>query len=408
MRIVAHSSLHSQNGLVNKVLSYRRDQGAMQNSQNRTFMASLRMGRDYIITNSKNSSPSDSSGSDDSLQQAILGLGNSQLCPTRVTIAHLPRLASALWRHIIVGEGQASLEWANPSNSPPLRLHAFVTLLRLVGSASMFMAQCGNVNVENSEKFSCVILGRMLALLFDEQRLSQGSQEKFDLEYWHFFLNSQPNEHSPSSKKTQPRRKRHVRSTYDLANEIPSRSAQSQISAQTSSAGDLATLPKPSYQDDEWDGLFDTSGLNNAKVLSLQEIPESKLDSKSDFQSFLRAAVAEESDEVIETKEVHSNDRLQEQAQSFSASYAGQGRRFHTLPPNLLTTIPEGDHGDDTTRSFYERRESQSSVSNNSLDGFTANVIDVEPQSLPQMRRPKLKKPPKGSLNGGKPGPDTM
>lgn len=399
MRIVAHSSLHSQNGLVNKVLSYRRVQTATQNAQNRNFLASLRMGRDYIITNSTNSSPSDSSVGDDSLPQAILGLGNSQLCPTRVTIAHLPRLTLALWRQIILGEGDASLEWANPSTSPPLRHNAFVTLLRLVESASMFMAQCGNVNVENSEKFSCVVLGRILALLFDEQRLSEGIQETFDLEYWHFFLNSQRNENSPSTKKTQLRRKRHVRSTYDLANEIPSRSAQSQISAQTSSAGDLATLPKPSYLEDEWDEVFDTNA--NANVLSLQKMPELKLDSKSDFQSFLRAAVAEESDDVVETKEVHSSDQLQEQAQSFSATYSGQGRRFHTLPPNVLTTIPEGDHGDDTTRSFYERRESQSSISNLSLDGLAADVIDMEPQTLPQMRRPKLKKAPKGSSTEG-------
>lgn len=396
MRIVAHSSLHSQNGLINQLFGYRRDETGLSYSHSKKLMSSLSMGRDYIIANSKSPSPSENSDRDDSVVQAIIGLGNSHLCPTRVAIAHLPRLSLVLWQLVIAGAGQASLEWANPSTSPPLRVHAFVTLLRLVGSASIFLAKCGNANVDNSEKLNVVVLGRMMALIFDEQKIfSEHAQETFDVEYWQSFLNTQHTGNSPSSKKTQQKKKRHVRSTYDLASEIPSRpsnSAQSQVSARRSSAGDLATLPKPKYQE-EWSDMFDFRAVGDSEKSSHQTKPEPKVDSKSDFQSFLRAAAAEASDEVVETKERRSNDHLREQAQSFSTSFGGPGRRFNTMPPNALTTIPESENGDDTNRSIYDQ-ESQSSLSNLSLDGLAAEIIDVEPQ--PQMRRPKVNKPPQG------------
>jgi hypothetical protein len=60
----------------------------------------------------------------------------------------------------------------------PLRVHAFGSLLQLLGSVSVFMAKNGVTQVDGMGKWDLVSLGRVVAVLFDEERLF-GSQKEF-------------------------------------------------------------------------------------------------------------------------------------------------------------------------------------------------------------------------------------
>jgi hypothetical protein len=348
------------------------------------------MGRGFIVASSA-TQDSEASESQETLLRTVCALGNSQRCQPKEIAAHLPQLSLVLWRIILLGDGEASLEWANPATSPPLRVHAFETLLSIVGSTAIYMSKYGSMNVDGREKLNVLTLGRILALFFDEQTLFDGqASEVFDHEYWNGLIDSAQNENSPSSKRSQPKKKRHVRSNYDLASELPSRApnvSQSQVSSTISSAaGDLATMPKPKFQEnvsENWTSLLDFNGMDNAKGTSLNQGP--KLDTSFDFQTLLRAAAA---DGDLETQYLGSasTDHLSSQGQSYSGLH---GRRFHTMPLNSLTTIIESENGEDTSQSYYDPQNTRS----NGTNILATGSVEVEAQSQPQMRRPRMRKP---------------
>ena len=86
---------------------------------------------------------------------------------------------------MINGNGEPDLAWANPAASLPLRVHAFATILHLVGSSTIYLSKNGVTLVDGVSSWNVVVLGRVLALLFDEKKLfGAKSVELLDEEIW--------------------------------------------------------------------------------------------------------------------------------------------------------------------------------------------------------------------------------
>lgn len=423
--MVVFSSLHSQNIALNDFMNQESDLPLLSYIPNKVFMATLRMGRDFLSSNAQYDQFTRLSRErENQLLDSTVAIADLQLCAMSRSTGHLWRVMSLLWRSLICGDGEPDLVWANPAASIPLRVHSFASILHLVGTTSLFLAKNGANQVDGVSKLNFVVLGRVLALLFDEKKLfSRQAFEKFDDQYWCSADVRKSGGGSPPSKQSLPtKRKGHIRQTYELGNGIAPRTSQpsSFISNFSSTAGDLATLSKPEKTDATsapW-SFADEFGTPHVVQVHLKK-SDVKIDSKYDFQSFLRAAAASSSDEADIDRNVGSRRRANGVAgptKSLIQAYggiAGSGnRRYMTVPATTLSTILE--QGDDASvrHDSFNDTEGNSAFSNAERDDtFLAQgsnrlpevgagrisddgdlVSGVSQRSTKQMRRPRVTK----------------
>lgn len=376
-------------------------------------MATLRMGREYLASNASFiPSKRIAHAREESLVEPTIAITDHQVCTVPRSTGHLLRIMPLLWRSLICGDGEPDLIWANPGASIPLRVHSFATILHLVGATSLYMSKNGVTQVDGTSKWNVVVLGRVLALMFDERHLfGDQAVEKFDEKHWLALAERSSGGNSPPLRKSQPKRRGHVRQTYDLANEIgPSRLSSSIVSNFPSTAGDLVTLPKRVQPEkDEVSGAFE---IDISRSDDSDEPPspkrEVKVDSKADFQSFLRSANASLDDD-IDKPEVGSSGRRSKGAggsaaanafaQALGGIAAGSKSRFMTAPSTTLSTILEG--GDDSSSNFADVSESpiRQKTSVDIVQDSTADddvVSTVPNRPTIKFRVPKTKG---GSLN---------
>jgi hypothetical protein len=416
VRVVVHSSLHSQNLVLNDVMNQECDLPLLSYLPNKVFMATLRMGRDYITDNTQvGQSARIARARENKMLDSTVAIGDLHLCSMSRSTGHLLRVMSLLWRSLICGDGEPDLSWANPAASIPLRVHSFASILHLVGTTSLYLAKNGVTQVDGTSKWNFVLLGRVLALLFDEKKLfGKQAVEKFDDTYWYSAEVLRPTGGSPPSKKSPPKRRGHVRQTYELGNDIAPRAASSSsVSNFPSTAGDLATLRNPRRT--ETTGTPRSIEIEFGTTQDVEDKvrpkPDVKLDTKSDFQRFLRAATVSSDEEVdVNLKSEGERNRSGVESagptmaliQAYGGISAGSNRRYMTVPATTLSTILE--QGDDAFR-FAESNETQitqggkispsSDVLQHSDDGDW--VTSLSKRSTRQMRRPRVTKG--GSLN---------
>lgn len=371
-------------------------------------MATLRMGRDYLTCNAQaGQNTRVARVGEKNMLDATIGIADLQLCAMSRSAGHLLRIMPLLWRSLICGDGEPDLVWANPAASIPLRVHSFATILHLVGTSSLYLAQNGVTQVDGTSKWNFVVQGRVLALLFDESKLfGQQAGEKFDESHWLSSEVWKPTNGSPPSKKAPPKRRGHVRQTFELGNDIAPRAAPSSSVANfVSNAGDLATLPKPWRADSAglpWPFEIEFGTSRDVGDLTASLKPDVKRDTKFDFQSFLRAAAAS-SDVEVEINVKPGSDRSKSFVerggpakalmQAYGGLPTGSNRRYMTLPANTLSTIPE--LGDDTLN-FVESNDTTSTQHENSVKCLQASennvVASLPTRSTRQMRRPRVAK----------------
>lgn len=416
VRIVVYSSLHTQNAVLNEFLNQESDLAIMSYLPNKVFMATLRMGREYLAGNAAFSpSRRNPHSRESSMVEPTIAITDHQVCTVSRLTGHMLRIIPVLWRSLVCGDGEPDLVWANPGASTPLRAEAFATILHLVGAASLYMSRNGVTQVDGASKWNVVMFGRVLALVFDERQLfGNHAVEKFDEKYW-LDMAEKTGSDSVPVKKSPPKRRGHVRTTYELGNDIgPSRATSSIVSNFTSNAGDLVTLPKR-VQSENANFLsafeLDMRGSDDSDDLSSPKVPV-KIDSKSDFQSFLRAANStfEEDVDKVSVVDGKGTKNVTENLASniFTSAFGGMSpagrQRFMTAPPTLLQTIHEG--GDDYSPNFAESMNLLSASGTKPLvsvvdvahdTGSDDIVSNLHPRSTKIMRVPRISKG--GSLN---------
>lgn len=392
--------------MLNQLLNQESDLPVMSYLPNKVFIATLRMGREYLAGNASFiPSRRIAHAREFAMVEPTIAITDHQVCSVPQLTGHMLRILPALWRSLVRGDGDPDLVWANPGASTPLRVQSFATILHLVGATALYMSRNGVTQVNGTSKWNVVIFSRVLALLFDEKHLFGGqSVEKFDEKYL-LDLAEKSGSNSHPAKKSQPKRRGHVRSTYDLGNDIgPSKGQSSIVSHISSNAGDLVTLPKREQPEPEnFLAAFeiDMRGSDDSDEQHSPNTP-TKVDTKSDFQSFLRAANASFDDDLdkvsVNTGKRNVNSSANASANSFAKAFSGisTGGKFSTAPP--LHTILEGGNDSSSNLVGLDDLLCSSGMIDAAFDARNDGIVSSFPtQSTKKMRVPQLRKT--GSLN---------
>lgn len=354
------------------------------------------MGREFLGSNAVIRPNRKSGRMEDKMLESAIDITKPQLCSLPRTSLHLWRVMPVLWRSLICGsDGEPDLVWANPSTPLPLRVHCFATILHLLGAASMYMSKNGATQVDGVSKWNVVTLGRVLALIFDEQKLfgHQGT-EAFDPETWKTPAEKQADAEATHGKAS--KRRRHVRQSYDLFNDMPPREDPGAFDSLSLSLGSRSSPRQGSSSSSQVETKskgISLSGTEGKKELFDLEAPGSptrsrdvKIDSKNDFQSALRAAA---SDDDFDRPESDGAGAAKAMIQAFSGISGGSSRRWMTAPSRGLSTIRESDDGDNKMMEDVE----SPSIEPAETDSFDSEIVmNATKRNVKQMRVPKLQK----------------
>lgn len=394
VRIVVHSSLHAQNATISNFLHHEADQPLPSTRDDGQVMSILTLSRDEI-------SQKFSTGQlgcppvpeEEKLISSIVSLAKPQQCPTPDISKHFLRVILKLWKTVVCGSGATDLSWANPASLVALRVHSFGSLLQLLGSVSAFMSKNGVTQLDGTGKWDQITLGRIVALLCDEENLF-GSQKEIvgDTD-----LYAKPSEKSKNINETsealqensyqvdvsqeKPKtRRRHQRNNSELFNhsvdaldktsnfgdllsndDFRKRSQtiaappSQKITQDTSAVGTSTSMSTETGTDNEISKTGSTSsGVEEVRVsdLDLSNLyqpnslnPDVKLDSVSDFRSNLEIGrQSETSEDGFDSPLTASN--VDSLMQKFGGLSGAGKKRWMTAPAPGLATIRESEEGD--------------------------------------------------------------
>ncbi|GKY91607.1 hypothetical protein MPSEU_000132600 [Mayamaea pseudoterrestris] len=390
VRTVAHSTLHSQNKTISSLLQ-------LESRNSESPPASTK-------TIALEEQPAEAKD-EGLLCELCMELTKPSVCAIPQSSKHFGRLNRVLWRIFISGSGKEDLAWSNPVTSMELRVQAFASLMRLLGSTTMYLSKSGRSRIDGASGWSIVTLSRLAALEFDEELLfGRGAVEAVVPDMWLTKLRSQTLSESSSPASEKRRRRGHVRQTYDISNEVRPRRRDVSASVDFSSlSGSIFSSDVPGFesgqrsaarnQDDqslnvgmaaEKPNLIQRSktsegnSSDNAKPLAPLHV-----DSKSDFQSHLRAAMLMDQDvdgfdDVAARSLVHV----------FGGASVSGNRRWMTMPTRSLATIREVDAAADEGTASDELLEATDVLLG--TKGRSATQL-LKPSAV-QMRVPSLSK----------------
>lgn len=351
------------------------------------------MGRDFL-TSYDFRTTNDAQVQSNVTLELVVDIAKHQLCNVPQSSSHLWRITSSLWRQMICGTGEPDLVWANPSSTLPLRVHAFATMIHLVGSSAIYLAKNGVTLLDGVGGWNVVTIGRVLALLFDERKLF-GTQA-LELVDADALLQKDLHEATSQSSSPSEKKRRHVRQTYDLSHIPPQEDVGGfdYVSPQAAAHHSPVVSPKSHHVKklDDLDLSTKAPWLEEealAKEIHPEATPKMKVDSKSDFQSALRAAVAQEdSDGFAENTGTRTAKAM---IQAFGGMSSSGSRRWMTAPGRALSTIRETDDTDgiDLVEEGEEEKEGIVNLASTSTrDDDDGIVIRRMKKSVKQMRVP--------------------
>lgn len=376
VRIVAHSSLHSQSETMSTLLQYETN-----------------ISPGAAVFDSRKISEE----AEDRLCRLVTDLTQQSLCEISQSSRYLWRLLSVLWRMVILGEGEQDAVWANPSASTELRIHAFASIMNLLASTTMFFSKSGVNRVDGGQGWSVVTQSYVAALLFDEERLiGHSSKEKPDTSVW----SNEPSEECASPSITQKKKRGHIRQTFDLSNNVRRHEKSESIDFSTLSgsmfSSDLVGFertrnprsPNRATQCAEADlpksiSRSKTTG-DEASVGSTPKGARTQLqpDTKSDFQNQLRAAMS------LDDGDDGFNAPATRGLSTPFATGASTSRRWMTMPSRSLATIKEVEGFSDE----ITREGAIGSMHSEKMDVKSSSGIQLPPPSGMQMRVPSVRK----------------
>jgi hypothetical protein len=455
VRVVVHSSLHTQNPTLSEFFTQGPDVPIPLKPSDVSF---LRKGRDEILhrLNTANSlQPVPKPRYEvDKLLISTIDLSNSSMCSISDSSGHLVRVILLLWKIIVSGTGEPDLAWANPASTIPLRVQSFATLLQLLGSSSRYFSKRGVTQLDGTNKWSIVTLGRVIALLFDEGALfGEQAEEAFDKEAYASVRDpdggsaKKPVSEKAENPKKAPaeKRRRHVRSKYEFFNNGSLESGEHQSSddfllgaasslhvgsSLLGRSGDdfksrSRTMPAfPSSTDSlakaaaALDAFDEKNETEAAKTVSdeaakIQIDPEDfqldlEMDSVSDFRSALQVGSieADGNDQLYEGPASSGASAAIAMIRAFSGTPLGS-RRWMTAPAPNLATITEAYDGDEEGDPNVKREElpaPEARKLRGPLDSLDTELF-LRPtgSSVKQMRVPKTKKSASATESNGLP-----
>lgn len=391
VRVVVQSSVHSPSEALADFLAQETKFPRVSNEPTVSFLSTLKQGLTFLehTVREGNNACEPSSAR---LLESTIDITKQQLCSLSRSTHFLWRIAPLLWRSIIAGDIEPNLSWANPSFASPLRIQSFASLLYMLGASNLFLTRSGLGLVDGDSKWNVVTLGRVLALLFDEERIfGPQSRELFDEANWI--------EAKTTAKRPSPRKGRHVRHTFEF-NSLSTLSIEGGGSASLREFGDKAgtvsfPMPKETEPVRKEESSAKVVEPSSTSIETPQE--EIKLDSKTDFLSALRASHAAEDGDFDMPKSNDESSNSGPRIQSLGALGRAPSRRWMTLPPNALSTISETDAIDEE-----EEAEKPTKKLGDKEDKLSSEMVITDHKtSVKQMRVPKVRKPRSADASSG-------
>jgi hypothetical protein len=434
--VVVHSSLHSQNATLCDFFYQEPDFPIPLTPNDNYMMSLLRLSRDEIF-HRVSISNSGQSGSKtpyevDKLLISIVDISKSSLCAVSDVSVHILRVILQLWKVIVSGTGEPDLAWANPAAIIPLRVHAFATLLQLLGSSTLYFSKRGVTQLDGGNKWNLVSMSRMIALIFDEGKLfGKQAKESFSFNPEALFSAgdqkvSVAQSERPEKRVPKEKRRRHVRSNFEFFNNVSQLSGSAEgvdkrspeevtefLFGNASSSSSLLgenlkelrdkdfqfhsrTLPhslRATKHSDETTNV-DVVGPGDLSGVSNPDTGNIKMDSASDFRSALEAGNLEAgNDAMYEGPTNGGASAAIAMIKAFSGTPMGS-RRWMTAPTPGLATIREDADGDNSGRGALSiSKNSPPKKSQGPLDSLDTELfLRPSGSSVKQMRVPKVNK----------------
>lgn len=362
------------------------------------------------------------------LLDSVSSLSKPQMCSTSELSKHLLRVTTKLWKTLVFGTGESDLAWANPASIMPLRVHAFGSLLQILGSASLYMLKSGVTQIDGASKFDLATLGNILALLFDEEDMFGpdvtevlGELDSFAAEPAESAKEAKSSDKTPTSTSDDPpcvqeqsdkpkRFRRHQRNTFEFSRDSVD------MSDPTSRIGDvmLGASSLPTRQSERMDSFEEVTiasapspvprvspvGIETSTVLDLglshlsppsrPKAANIKIDSVSDFRSNMELGLQNESSEDSFDGPLSASN-VSSIMQTFGG-LSGVGRnRWRTAPAPNLKTIREDEVGDEDPGGSPLPLIQPSPSGDGQLDSVDSELILNQKKGPKQMRVPLIR-----------------
>lgn len=433
VRIVVHSTLHAQNPLLCDFL--RRENDTPTSTTKVVGKVSrdiLKLDRDEMVKrlgasllhSSRLTPPKE-----ENLLDTVSSLSRPQMCSTSQISKHLLRVTAKLWRTLVFGTGDTDLVWANPASIVPLRVHAFGSLLQIIGNSSMYMLKSGVTQVDGTSKFDLVTLGNVLALLFDEEALfGRNVSEVLDDRVLWF----NPTERAKGSKRMDTssksgkpdilsdvtestakpqRKKRHQRQTFEFGNSVDMSDPSSALGDFTFDASFLPPQRERSFSAEETKARpalppivsrarsapvsgVDTTPVSDLKMSHLSPPSRGKSslknDSVADFKSNMEIGLNESTEDSFDVPLTASNKTTL--MQKFGGMSGAGKNRWRTAPAPNLMTIREDEPGSEEPPLLQTPQLTIGNALIEPTDDSVAAELVIQPKksSTKQMRVPRL------------------
>lgn len=344
---------------------------------------------------------------------STVDISKPSMCPISDVSQNLLRVTQQLWSIVIAGTAESGIRWANPKSVIPLRIHAFASLLQLLGSTTVFLAKRGLTELDGTNKWNLITLSRVLALLFDEGTMfgDHATEPISSTLFEDSTRSSMRSANVETSKKNLGEKKRrHVRSSFEFLNNSDKFFSDEKGERRAYGGSDIL-FSGPSRDDSLFQsgsgGVSSPSSnlskpsLGRRKTEGSTPFPSPMpfVDSINDFKNALEKGYREEieSDETVlnESSIAGSSDAAQAMIKALSGPTVGRKRWVIAPAPNLAT-ISEDGAGDASVFDKVEEEEAKET-----LDSLDAELLLKPSKNKPkQMRVPNVKKAAKKAGQG--------
>jgi len=406
VKVSVQSSVHAQNSTLGDFFGQETSIAAsLQNGQ--FSFASLNREALLAHLDSDTDTPM-SQGTAYEMEKLLIStvdISKPSMCSISDVSRNLLRVTQQLWTIVIAGTAESGIRWANPKSVIPLRIHAFASLLQLLGSTTVFFAKRGLAELNGTDKWNLITLSRVLALLFDEGTIfGDHATEPISSTLFEdmYRTSTRPANLETSKGSLAEKKRRHVRSNFEFLNNSDKFFSDDKGERRAYGGSDIL-FSGPSHDDSSFQSGSGGASSPSSKVSkpsltrsktegsTPSPTPKTFVDSVNDFKNALETGYREEieSDELLvnESSIAGTSDAAQAMMKAFSGPVVGR-KRWMTAPAPNLATISEDAAGDATA---FDKFEEQQTVG--TLDSLDTELLLKPLKSKPkQMRVPNVKK----------------
>lgn len=278
VRLVSLSSYHPQNNILSKFFRESPSVPILVNDVGKShFLSELERDRLQELHRFVLEPRFEIDDQEVRLQNLLIDLSRSHLCPHVELTKHFFRTVQQLWRILIIGRGFPSLRFANPAMCTPLRLHSFSTILYVISSVSSFLSRAGPFDGIGLSEWDSTTISKIVTMLFDENTILLDEYEPIEDCRSLFKNDDSPRKESQSSEN-----KEEISFESQANGNTRAHASASDPSSSSLSTKDDIALKNPTEKP------FSI----RARSFSAPHVKQSKVDTKMEFQIALNASIS--------------------------------------------------------------------------------------------------------------------